>query len=108
MHVYNFCLQVLHILVVQSKTSFQGWIRDPSLAFQEGEDLFENFIKRHTRFSLNSCNNAFASLRSAVSNPSVNHPYTGASKSYASWRLPCWCQSRAKLVALRNSQDLAC
>src|SRR5262244_1138240 len=56
----------------------------------------------------NSSNNALASLRSAVSNPSVNHPYTGASRSWASWRLPCCCQRRARLVAVFNSKDLAC
>src|SRR5215475_7785970 len=56
----------------------------------------------------NSSNNALASFKSAVSNPSVNHPYTGASRSWASWRLPCCCHSRARLVAVRNSKDLAC
>src|SRR6266446_686210 len=56
----------------------------------------------------NSSNNAFASCKSAVSNPSVNQWYTGARRSWASWRLPCCCQSRARLVAVRNSKDLAC
>src|SRR5215468_6275694 len=56
----------------------------------------------------NSSNNALASLRSAVSKPSVNQPYTGASRSWASWRLPCCCHRRAKLVEVRSSQDLAC
>src|SRR6266567_3972703 len=56
----------------------------------------------------NSSNNALASLRSAVSNPSVNQLYTEASSSWASWRLPCCCQSRARLVAARSSSDLAC
>ena len=37
----------------------------------------------------NSCSKAFASSKSAVSNPSVNHSYTGASRSEASWRLSC-------------------
>jgi hypothetical protein len=32
----------------------------------------------------NSSSNAFASFRSRVSNPSVNHPYTGANSSRAS------------------------
>src|SRR5215510_1463731 len=56
----------------------------------------------------NSSNNALASFKSAVSKPSVNQLYTGASRSWASWRLPCCCQSRARLVAVRNSKDLAC
>src|SRR5262245_30872078 len=56
----------------------------------------------------NASNNALASLRSAVSNPSVNQLYTGASRSRASWRLPCCFQRRAKEVAVRNSKHLAC
>src|SRR2546429_9531009 len=56
----------------------------------------------------NASNNALASLRSAVSKPSVNQPYTGASRSWASWRFPWLCQKRARLVAARNSKDLAC
>src|ERR1700704_3630380 len=55
----------------------------------------------------NSSNNALASCKSAVSNPSVNQLYTGASRSWASWRFPCCCQSRARLVAARSSQDFA-
>src|SRR5439155_11776588 len=56
----------------------------------------------------NSSNNAFASFKSAVSNPSVNQWYTGARRSWASWRFPCCCQRRARLVAVRSSQDFAC
>src|SRR6516162_5419474 len=56
----------------------------------------------------NSSNNAFASLRSGVSNPSVNQLYTGASRSWASWHFPCCCQSLLKLIAARSSSDLAC
>ena len=33
---------------------------------------------------------------------------TGASSSYAVWYLPWRCHRRARLVAVRNSQDLAC
>src|SRR6266853_1105729 len=56
----------------------------------------------------NSSNNAFASCKSAVSNPSVNQWYTGARRSWASWRFPCCCHSRARLLPIRNSKDLAC
>src|SRR2546427_9015159 len=56
----------------------------------------------------NSSNNAFASFKSAVSNPSVNQWYTGARRSWASWRFPCCCQSFARLIAARSSQDFAC
>jgi hypothetical protein len=34
-------------------------------------------------YAANSSSNAFASFRSRVSNPSVNHPYTGANSSRA-------------------------
>src|SRR5215471_10952023 len=56
----------------------------------------------------NASNNVLASLRSAVSKPSVNQWYTGARRSWASWRLPWPCQRRARLVAVLNSKDLAC
>ena len=48
-----------------------------------------------------SSNNAFASFKSTVLKPSVNQLYTGASRAWASWRLPCCCHSRARLVATR-------
>jgi hypothetical protein len=56
----------------------------------------------------NASSNALASFKSAVSKPSVNQWYTGARRSWASWRFPCWCHRRARLVAARNSRDLAC
>jgi hypothetical protein len=60
------------------------------------------------RYAANSSSNAFASFRSRVSNPSVNHPNTGASSSRASLTLPWSRQRRARLTAARSSQDLAC
>jgi hypothetical protein len=56
----------------------------------------------------NSSISSFASFRSRVSNPSVNHPYTGASSSRACCILPRERQRRARLMAARSSQDLAC
>src|SRR5262245_56069740 len=56
----------------------------------------------------NSSNNILASCKSAVSKPSVNHPYTGAKRSWASWRFPCCFQRRARLEVARSSSDLAC
>jgi hypothetical protein len=56
----------------------------------------------------NSSSNALASWRSAVSKPSVNQLYTGASTSWASARLPCCCHRRLRLIAARSSHDLAC
>src|SRR5437016_9880379 len=52
-------------------------------------------------------NNALASWRSAVSNPSVNQSYPSPSTCRASLGFPWLCQSRAKLVAARSSQDFA-
>ena len=56
----------------------------------------------------NSCSSAFASFRSRVSNPSVNHPYTGANSSRACCILPWSRQRRARLMEARSSQDFAC
>src|SRR5262249_6386549 len=47
----------------------------------------------------NSSSNAFASFRSSVSNPSVNHPYTGAGSSRTSCTFPWSRHSRARLIA---------
>src|SRR5262249_27227517 len=60
------------------------------------------------RYDANSFSSAFASFRSSVSKPSVNHPYTGANSSRASCTLPWSRQRRARLIAARSSQDLAC
>jgi hypothetical protein len=48
-----------------------------------------------------------ASCRSCVSKPSVNQPYTLASRSCAAPLSPTLCSSRARLSAARNSRDLA-
>src|SRR5262249_21364705 len=55
----------------------------------------------------NSSSNAFASIRSRVSNPSVNHPYTGASSSRACCTLPWSRQRRARLTAASSSRPFA-
>jgi hypothetical protein len=60
---------------------------------------------RHQPSSLSS---AFASFRSRVSNPSVNHAYTGASSSRACCTFPWSRQRRARLIAARSSNDFAC
>ena len=51
----------------------------------------------------NSASRTAASFRSAVSNPSVNQPQSGASSSRASSRRPCSPHSRARSVAARSS-----
>lgn len=48
-----------------------------------------------------------ASWRSAVSNPSANHPYTGATRSMAAALLPWRSSNRPKLTQARNSSDRA-
>ena len=50
---------------------------------------------------------AFAALRSAVSKPSVNRSWIGASSSSASFVRPRSCHNWQRLVAARNSQDRA-
>src|SRR5215510_1846989 len=65
----QFDLHILQIVLIQVKPPFEGSVRDTSLALEERDDLFENFIKRHTRSSPNSSNNALASCKSFVSNP---------------------------------------
>ncbi len=67
------------------------------------------------RFSLNgiaaasssSSNNAFASCKSFVSNPSVNQPEICASICHACFLLPSCCHSRHKLITARSSKDFA-
>src|SRR5262245_30734757 len=90
------------------KLSFQGTVGHTPLALEQCENLSNHLVEVHHRPSDNSSHRALASFKSVVSNPSVNHPYTGASRSWASWRLPCCCHRRAKLVAARSSQDFAC
>src|SRR5262249_24374437 len=101
-------LQILDVRIVYAKLSFQGTIRHPALALEQCEDLSNHLVEIHHRLSESTSRSAFASCKSAVSNPSVNQLYTGASRSWASWRLPCCCQSRARLVEARSSSDLAC
>jgi len=65
-------------------------------------------LEVYARPASNASSRALASLKSAVSKPSLNQPYTGASSSRASLYLPCCCHRRARLVAARSSQDFAC
>ena len=43
----DLCLEGFEILVIEAEPYLEGRIRYSSLAFQEGDDLFEDFIKRH-------------------------------------------------------------
>src|SRR4030088_2849189 len=51
--------------------------------------------------------NPLASIKSGVSNPSVNQPRTGAKRSRASLALPRRHQSCARLFVARSSRDFA-
>src|SRR5262249_44875748 len=104
----KFRLQVFQVRIIQIKLPLQCPIGDPLVLLEPVDDLGKDLLKCHDCPSVNSSSRALASLRSAVSKPSVNQLYTGASRSWASWRLPCCCQRRAMLVAIRNSKDLAC
>src|SRR5262249_37417902 len=101
-------LQVLQCLVIESKLTFQQAIGQPFPLSEQHDNLVEDVVQAHSRLLCSAWSSAFASIRSAVSKPSVNQLYTGASRSWASWRLPCCCQSRARLVVARSSQDFAC
>src|SRR5215510_12771330 len=101
-------LQVFQGLVIESELSFHKAIGQPFPLSEQRDNLVEDVVQAHSRLLSSAWSSAFASIRSAVSNPSVNQLYTGASNSYASWRLPCCCHKRARLVAVRNSRDLAC
>jgi hypothetical protein len=61
MHVEEFILQVVEVVVIEVKSSLEGTIRYPSLAFEEVNDLGENVIEGHRRPS--------TALASAISYP---------------------------------------
>src|SRR5262249_55551235 len=94
-------------IVIKLEAHFQSTIGYALVSLEQCEYLGEDVIEGHEHSS-NASKSAFASFKSAVSKPSVNQLYTGASRSWASWRLPCWCQRRARLVAILNSKDFAC
>jgi hypothetical protein len=47
MHVKEFILQIVEVVVIEVKASFQRTIRYPSLAFQQVDNLGENVIEGH-------------------------------------------------------------
>jgi hypothetical protein len=53
-HVEEFCLEGFEILVIQAEPYLEGGIRDPSLTFQESDNLIENFVKCHVSASINA------------------------------------------------------
>jgi hypothetical protein len=83
----------------------QGIVAGRRSTLEVGYSCSQNLLGR---YDANCSNNAFASFRSRVSNPSVNQPYTGANSSRACCTLPWSRLRRARLMAARSSQDLAC
>src|SRR5215510_7377155 len=72
--VDEFVLQGFNAIIAQGKLHLEGSIGHPSSLLQKVDNLVAYFIEVHYRPSSNSSNNAFASFKSAVSNPSVNQP----------------------------------
>src|SRR5262249_32640414 len=72
--VDEFVLQSFNAIIAQGKLHLEGSIGHPFSLLQEGDHLVEEVIEIHSRSPPSSSNNAFASLRSAVSKPSVNQP----------------------------------
>jgi hypothetical protein len=46
-HIEDFVLQIVEVVVIEIKSSLEGTIRYPSLAFQEVDNLGEDFIEGH-------------------------------------------------------------
>ena len=51
MHVEQFFLEDIQVRVIQIEAYLQGALGHPSLAFQKGNNLFEDFVKCHDRYS---------------------------------------------------------
>jgi hypothetical protein len=46
-HVKEFILQVVEVVIIKVEASLEGTIGYPSLAFEEVDDLGEHFIEGH-------------------------------------------------------------
>src|SRR6266567_810591 len=64
--------EVFQVGVIEGKLALQGAVRRPSSLLEEVNHLVEYRVEVHYRPSSSSSNNALASCKSAVSNPSVN------------------------------------
>src|SRR5215831_2775838 len=63
--------QVLDVHIVYAKLSFQGTVGHTPLALEQCEDLSNHLVEVRHRLSESTSSSAFASCKSAVSNPSV-------------------------------------
>ena len=43
----DLCLESFEILVIYAEPYLEGWVGHASLPFEEGDDLFEDFVKCH-------------------------------------------------------------
>src|SRR5262249_42570805 len=72
--VDEFVLQCFDAIIAQWKLHLEVSLGYPSSLLEKGNHLVEDRVEVHYRPSSSSSNNAFASCKSAVSNPSVNQP----------------------------------
>ena len=70
--VEKFFLQCFQRVIVQVELGFERSIGRPSSLLEEVNHLVEYGVKIHYRLFSNAFSKAFASLKSAVSKPSVN------------------------------------
>src|SRR5262249_10391150 len=68
----EFFFEILKVVIVEVKLTLQSPIGHTSSTAEDVYNLVEDGIEIHYRPSSSSSNNAFASCKSAVSNPSVN------------------------------------
>ena len=74
MGIEQFFFQVLDKGIVYAKVSFQGTVGHTPLALEQCENLSNHLVEVHHRPFESTSSSAFASCKSAVSNPSVNQP----------------------------------
>ena len=81
LRVKQFLLEQVKAVIIQRELDFEGSIGYTSMPLEECEYSCKYLIEVHHRPSDNASNSALASLRSAVSKPSVNQWDTGARRS---------------------------
>jgi hypothetical protein len=60
--VEEFILQVFEVVITEVEASLEGTRRYPLLAFEEGNNLFQHFVKRHASPSDTSSSATSASV----------------------------------------------
>src|SRR4030095_15527425 len=54
-HVEEFCFEGFEILVIQAEPYLKGWVGNSPLAFEESDDLVEDFIEYHGLLLAQTC-----------------------------------------------------